>query len=59
MREKCKCNDCGWEGYRAELLYKRLRRQTEFDPEEGIDMCPECRSVDWDYVPCFTSEAAE
>ena len=38
------CDSCG--GFDDDLEYHRTHRQTWFQPEEGIEVCPHCGSRD-------------
>jgi hypothetical protein len=39
------CDDCGC-GFDEDLDYRMTHRQTWEQPEEGMDVCPHCGSMD-------------
>lgn len=50
MDKEVKCPDCGWEGYESDLLRIVTYKATYYDPEEAENVCPMCKSPDWEEI---------
>jgi Zn finger protein HypA/HybF involved in hydrogenase expression len=48
IEKKCICQSCDWQGLVSELLVAK----SPFDPDETVNGCPKCRSIDAALVAC-------